>query len=111
MCVQEGCEAPYAEPALARVLPDALFRLSFYSLHQQGASPLRLMPVCVLVDYFEGHRAKPLTGLLQRAPTGWPTRTPLSRLLATDQVPSQSRCLFIHWQTTAVGVVVCAFVL
>ena len=52
MCVQEGCEAPYAEPALARVLPDALFRLSFYSLHQQGASPLRLMPVCVLVVYF-----------------------------------------------------------
>ena len=26
MCVQEGCEAPYAESALARVLPDALFR-------------------------------------------------------------------------------------
>ena len=26
MCVQQGCEAPYAESALARVLPDALFR-------------------------------------------------------------------------------------
>ena len=31
---------------------------------------------CVLVVYFEGHRAEPLTGLLQRAPTGRPTRTP-----------------------------------
>ena len=26
MCVLQGCEAPYAESALARVLPDALFR-------------------------------------------------------------------------------------
>ena len=26
MCVQQGCEASYAESALARVLPDALFR-------------------------------------------------------------------------------------
>jgi len=26
MCVQQGCEATYAESALARVLPDALFR-------------------------------------------------------------------------------------
>ena len=28
-----------------------------------------LRPQCVLVVYFEGHRAEPLTGLLQRAPT------------------------------------------
>jgi hypothetical protein len=30
----------------------------------------------VLSVYFEGHRAEPLTGLLQRAPEGQPTRTP-----------------------------------
>jgi hypothetical protein len=49
MCVQEGCEAPYAEPALARVLPDALFRLSFFSLHQHARLLCTSDGVCGIV--------------------------------------------------------------
>jgi len=49
MCVQQGCEAPYAEPALARVLPDALFRLSFFSLHQHARLLCTSDGVCGIV--------------------------------------------------------------
>jgi hypothetical protein len=45
-----------------------------FSLNLGPGSPRVLQ--CVSSVNFEGHRAKPLTGLIRRAPKGRPTRTP-----------------------------------
>ena len=45
---------------------------------------------CVLSVYFQGHRAEPLTGLLQRAPKGRPTRTPPPVVPHSESIAAQA---------------------
>jgi hypothetical protein len=57
--------------------PKPLRRECVECLFLRTPSPLQDPFRCVLSVYFEGHRVEPITGLLQRATKGRPTRTPV----------------------------------